>query len=57
MLIRITYKHLCFGLEADGKYVVSAAPCAAWTKGKTLLSVLIYWNRRGALIERIHLKL
>jgi len=54
MLLQITYKQLCFGIEITGNKVTAAAPCARWQMGKSVSAVLNYWFRRGATIKKLH---
>ena len=54
MIIRITYKSLCFGMIAsntDPSVIVDAAPVASWAIGVNTDTVLTYWQKRGAMVE------
>lgn len=50
-LLRITYRGMCFGVDATDGVVTGAAPVAKWMVGKTATWAVDYWHRRGAKVQ------
>lgn len=46
----------CFAFLVFDDIVIQSAPIARWMEGRTLESVLTYWRKRGAKVEKIKRK-